>query len=93
MTSFPPSIIRLRFQKDDQQFSLWLPLILIWPLIVIVSIVLFPIVLILATLLWPAGWGRPLLRSGPVLLRIFCALRNLEINVEEPTERVFISFR
>ena len=93
MTNFPPSIIRLRFQKDDQQFSLWLPLILIWPLIAIVSIVLFPIVLILAILLWPTGWGKSVLLSGPALLRVFCALRNLEVDVEEPTGQIFISFR
>ena len=91
--SFPPPIMRLRIQEDDRSFSLWLPLILIWPLIVVLGIALLPVVLILAILLWPTGWGKTILFGGPALLRVCCALRGLEIYVEETSQQVFISFR
>ena len=93
MMTLPPTIMRLRIQTDERRFGLWLPLFLIWPLIALLVVLLFPIVLILGILLWPTGWGKPLLLGGPALLRVFCALRGIEINVEKPTEQVFISFR
>ena len=88
----PPSILRLRVQNEQHRFGLWLPLILIWPLIVLAALVLAPLVLVLAIVLWPAGWGRPLLLAGPRLFGLFCALRGLEVRVEQPKERVIVHF-
>jgi|TARA_B100002003_G_C13960599_1_gene465344 hypothetical protein len=91
--SWPPSILRLRIQGRSRGFGLWLPLFIIWPPIVLLAFALSPLVIVLAALLWPTGWGRPMLLSGPSFFRLFCSLRGFRIDVEGPSERVFISIR
>ena len=90
---WPPSLLRIRIHNAERRFGLWLPLILLWPPIVLITLALFPIGLVLAAVLWRSGWGRPLLLSGPSFFRLFCALRGLRIDVQDQTERVHISFK
>jgi len=39
------------------------------------------------------GLSKPLLLTGPVLFRLFCSMRGLEIAVEKSSDQVLISFR
>ena len=89
----PPSLLRVRIRSRDKRFTLWLPLFLVWPLGFTLLAILSPFVLVLAILLWPLGWARPLLLTGPLLFHLFCSLRGLEVNVEKSSEEVLISFR
>ena len=91
--SWPPSLLRIRIRNKDRGFALWLPLFLVWPPAIVLMVLFSPLVLLLAVLLWPWGWSRPILLAGPLLFRLFCALRGLEIKVEQPLEHVIISFR
>lgn len=90
---WPPSLLRVRIRSRNKRFTLWLPLFLVWPLGFALLAILSPFLLVLAILLWPFGWARPLLLAGPLLFRLFCSLRGLEVNVEKSSERVLISFR
>ena len=90
---WPPSLLRVRIRSRNKRFTLWLPLFLIWPLGLALLAILSPFLLVLAILLWPLGWARPLLLAGPLLFRLFCSLRGLEVNVEKSSEQVLISFR
>jgi len=58
-----------------------------------VAIVLAPLVLLAALILWPLGWGKPLLLSGPMLFGVFCALRGLEVNLDRGSRLTQISFK
>lgn len=89
----PPMLLRIRVQTGRRQFRVWLPLFLIWPPVFLLALALFPLVLVLAVLLWPRGWGKPLLLSGPAIFRLVCALRGLLVDVHSPPEQVYISFR
>ena len=90
---WPPSVLRVRIQNGRRGFGLWLPLILLWPPIVLIALALFPIILVLAAVMWCGGWGRPLLLSGPSFFRLFCALRGLRIDVQDQQQRVYISLK
>ena len=90
---WPPSLLRIRIQNGRRRFGLWLPLILLWPPIVLITLALFPIVLVSAAVLWRRGWGRPLLLSGPLFFGLFCALRGLRIDIKNQQEWVYISFK
>ena len=90
---WPPSVLRVKIRSRNRRFTLWLPLFLVWPLGFALVAILAPFVLVLAALLWPLGWARPLLLTGPLLFRLFCSLRGLEVNVEKSSEQVLISFR
>ena len=90
--TFPPSILRVQVRGGDRDISLWLPLFLLWPLVLLTALVLAPLVAAAAIILWPRGWGRPLLLAGPLLLGLLFALRGLSVRVEAGSQRVFISF-
>ena len=91
--SLPPSLLRVRIQGAKRRFGLWLPLFLAWPPLVLLALALFPLVLLLAALLWHRGWGKPLLLAGPAFFRLFCALRGLLIEVEDPSHKVYINIK
>lgn len=90
---WPPSLLRVQIRNSDKRFGLWLPLLIIWPPLLLPGLALAPLVILLALLLWPLHLGRTLILSGPLLFRLFCALRGLEIAVERPKERVIICCR
>ena len=89
----PPLIMRLRMQRNNGTLRLWLPLFLIYPLLAVLALLLVPLVLIAALFLWPWGWSRTLLLCGPYLCRVICALRELEVDIQQKHEKFFISFK
>ena len=89
----PPPLLRIRMRNKNTRFSLWLPLFLIWPLILLAMVILTPLVLICAALLWPVGMGKSILLTGFFLFRLFCSIKGLEIVVEKSSEQVLISIR
>ena len=91
--TFPPSLLRVRVQTHRRRVGLWIPLILIWPFVLLLGILLYPLVIVAAIIFWPRGWGRPILLLGPLLFGLFTAIRGLEVRVEQPSTRVLVSFR
>ncbi len=89
----PPSFLRIRIRNRSTRFSLWLPLFLIWTLILLAMVILMPLVLICAILLWPVGLGKSILLTCPLLFRLFCPIKGLEVAVETSSEQVLISIR
>ena len=90
---WPPSLLGFRITNANRGFGLWLPLFLVWPLFVLAALAMLPLVFLLSLLLWPTGWGRTMLLTGPWLFRLFCALRGLVIDVKSGTSRVYIVIR
>ena len=90
---WPPSVLRVEIKQESTHFNLWLPLFVIWPFLLLAALVLAPLVLALAIVLWWTGWGRPMLYSGPIFFAVFCALRGLEIDVQNRDKHVHLSFR
>ncbi len=90
---WPPSILRIEIKEESRDFSLWLPIFAIWPIIILAAVALAPVVLALAIVLWWTGWGKTMLYSGPLFFSMFCALRGLEIDVRKQEKYVHLSFR
>ncbi|MBM4032589.1 MAG: hypothetical protein FJ291_12495 [Planctomycetes bacterium] len=91
--TWPPSLLRIRIVKGGRKrVGLWLPLLLVWPLAVVLWLVLLPLLLVAAILWWPSGRGKRLLLAGPAIFRVFCALRKLSVDVESPDSTVRIHF-
>jgi hypothetical protein len=89
----PPSLLRLRIRNERHRFGLWLPLFLIWPLVLVLGLALWPLLLIASFVLWDRGWGKPLLLGGPALFELLCALRGLKVNIKQDSQQVLISLR
>ncbi|MFC1948925.1 hypothetical protein ACFLW0_01965 [Chloroflexota bacterium] len=91
--NMPPMLMRLRIKNRNRQIGLWLPLFLIVPLFLVFVLALAPLVLLAAVILWPFGWGRPLVMVLPLLLNCLGALRGLEVDVDNKKEKILISFK
>ena len=90
---FPPSLLRVQVQGTSHRVGLWLPLLLAWPPVLLIGAALFPFILGVSVLTWRNGWGKALLLAALYFYRLFCALRGLRIEVENPSQHVYINFK
>ena len=90
---FPPALLRVRVLDEDSRVSLWIPLVLLWPLALALYVLFLPCIVIAAIVTWRTGWGKPILMGGPPLFRLYCDLRGLKIDVTESKESVLIYFK
>ena len=92
----PPYLLRLRLGNNERDFSLWLPLFLVWPLVLVFLIaafaVLLPFALLALIFTWRWGWLRSLVLSAPALLGLFGQLAGLEIDVSGKKGGIYIAF-
>ena len=89
----PPMIMRLRIPHKNGTIRLWIPFFLVYPILAILALLIAPLVLVAALILWPWGWSRTLLLSGPYLCRVIYSLRGLEVDVGQKDERILVSFK
>ena len=89
---FPPSLMRVRVQTRKRRIGLWLPLFLIWPFALLLAVVLLPFVIIIAILTRNRSWSKTILLSGPLAFNLFCALRGLEVRVDQHGQKVLVYF-
>ena len=87
----PPALLRVRIQNDKRRIRLWIPFILLWPVVAVVVLLGMPLVVLTAALYWHRGWGRSILLAGPSLLYALTSLRGLRCSVASSEGRVFIS--
>jgi hypothetical protein len=92
--NFPPLLLRLDISsKQGSNIVLWIPMILIWLILLAFVIALLPLILLTALVLLPFGWGRAALFFVPVVGGCICALRGLEVNVKKSDQTMLVSFR
>ncbi|MCY4528217.1 MAG: hypothetical protein OXD46_04205 [Chloroflexi bacterium] len=77
----------------DSRASLWIPLILVWPLVLALHVILLPWIVAVAVVTWRSGWGMPILLCWPALFHLCCVLRGLKVEVTETNELVLIYFK
>ena len=88
----PPVFLKVRVQNDKRRIRLWVPLIVLWPVIAVVVLLGTPIaVLVAATHSGHRAQGRSVLLAGPLLLYVLASLRGLRFSVVSGEDRVFIS--
>ena len=89
----PPLLIKISIPFESSTGRLWLPLFLIYPFLAVLALILLPLVLVAALLLWPMGWSRTVILAGPYLYRLICALRGLEVDIQQKNKRILIYFK
>ena len=87
----PPMFLRLRVQGDKRRIRLWIPVILLWPVVFVVVLLGTPVALLVATRSGHRARSRSVLLAGPLLLDVLASLRGLRCNVASGEDRVFIS--
>jgi hypothetical protein len=78
-------MVRLRIYEDGQRrMNLWLPVFVLWPPVVLIALLLAPVAV---PVLWLAAGRRRrrgAVMAGPVLFRLFCALRGFYFEAGNP---------
>ena len=87
----PPMFLRLRVQGDKRRIRLWIPLIVLWPLVVVVVLLGTPVALLVAARSGYRARSRSVLLAGPLLLYVLASLRGLRCDAVSGEDRVFIS--
>jgi hypothetical protein len=87
----PPLIVHLRLPHKEGSLSLWIPIFLVYPLLLVIALLLAPFVLILSLLMWPSGRGETLLLAGPAVCRLWWNTRGLKVDIQQKTGRMLIS--
>ena len=83
----PTSVMHIRIAEDGRKFNLWIPILLLWLVVIAVMIVLAPLAIIASLVLGKRG---RLILAGPRLLALFWAMRGLEVRVEDGKDQVLI---
>jgi hypothetical protein len=88
---FPPALFRLRLvEYGRKKVGLWVPVFLLWPLLLVLAAVSVPLLLVAALALWRNPKARKALKSIPAAFVAFCSLRGCRIEVNGAEEEVFI---
>ena len=80
---WPPSIMRLHLPGSRGPWRLWLPVVLVWPVVLVVGVALAPLIVLLGLVLWRSGKGRAVMLLGPWLFYVFCCLRGARLRVDK----------
>jgi hypothetical protein len=93
---WPPYLLKMRFRNPDHAFGLWLPLFLIWPVVLAfllaIFIILLPFALLTLIFTWRSNWFYCLLLSVPAVYRLFSQLPGLVVDVGGKQGQVYVEF-
>ena len=83
----------MRIRNSDNRFTIWLPLFLILPVMLVIALGLAPVVLIAALVLWHKGWGKLMLLAPSLLCGVICTLRGMSIDISGRSGSVRVSVK
>jgi len=89
----PPAIMRIRVVENGRKkIGLWLPVFLLWPVLILLAVVSIPLLLVLMLGFWWHHVARKVIRSIPAIFGIICSMRGFAVEVEnkEKKEEVII---
>ena len=90
--NWPPMLLYLRIPSKNSYFGLWLPWLLIYPILLALLLIALPFVLVLAILMLTIGNSRPLILAGPCLWRLLFSLRGLKVDIQEGKRKLMFAF-
>ena len=89
----PPLVVRIRLARRRRKvLGLWLPVVLLWPVIAALAALAFAAALPLSVLLRRSGHAELILRSVPCLLRLFVAARGFEVSLADDDREILVRF-
>lgn len=77
----PPVLMRLKTGR----FGLWVPVIVLWPLLLFLEILLWPVMVLVGLAMIPVkgwGWGKGMILMIPWINGLMCAMRGFSLQVQ-----------
>ena len=92
----PPLLLKVKVIDTKHRFSIWLPLFIIGPIVLILALALLlvalPFILISFLFTWESDYWR-WVRKLPALAEVVMSLPGLKIDVEDNDRQVTVIFR
>lgn len=89
-----PIFMRMKIkEKGKKGVRLFIPIILVWILLLALLIVLLPFFLIAAILTIPAGIGFRILFIYPLIFSLINSLSGLAVHIEKPDKQFLLLFK
>ena len=86
-----PMLMRLSgINRNGKRFTLWLPLFLIYIILLPLLLVLLPFMLLAALFAWPFGYGFLVIQAYLTIFRLLGCLSGLKIDIESGDGKFFI---
>jgi hypothetical protein len=89
----PPSVISVAIVDRRRRFRLWLPIFLLWPLLLVLVALALALAVVADTLLLLRGRNYHLPRIMLGCLAVLTAARGTTIHVSQATSRVDVTIR
>ncbi|MFA5015570.1 MAG: hypothetical protein WC549_08535 [Actinomycetota bacterium] len=87
-----PLLLRIHIRRKGRRgVNLWLPLFLLWLIVLPILTALLPLILITALILWPSGKGKPILCAYLMVFRLIGNLSGLKIDVRSRDNTIYIN--
>jgi len=84
-------MLKLRvMEKDGKRFFIWLPLFLIWIIILPLLLIPIPFVALAALIMWPSGKGPIIFHGYFTIFKMIGCLSGLEIDIGSGDNTFFI---
>ena len=89
-----PLILKLRIKdKNHKRFGIWLPLFLIWLIILPILAIPAPLIFLVALILWPSSYGRLVLYSYFAIFSIIWNLSGVNLDIQSKGSIVYLDLR
>ena len=87
-----PLLLRIRVRKEDHRgVNLWLPLFLLWLIVLPLLALLLPLVLLAALVLWPSGKGKLILYGYVMIFRLIGYMSGLKIDIKSRDNNIYVN--
>lgn len=90
-----PMVGKLRiFANDRKKIGLWLPLFLVWPVLIILMLILLPLVILIKLIKMLMKQDSRIHIAGPMFFYLAWHMRGLMIDVKSKSgDKVYINFK
>jgi len=89
-----PLILKLRIRdKNQRRFGIWLPLFILWLIILPLLAIPAPLIFLAALILWPGRYGRIILYSYFAIFTVIWNLSGLNLDIQSKDSIVYLDLR
>jgi hypothetical protein len=90
--NWPPMLLHLRFPAGQGTCSLWLPFFLLYPLLLVLTLIALPFVLLAALIRWTMGKSCRLLLVPIYFWSVIFRLHGLKVDIEQGRHNILVEF-
>jgi hypothetical protein len=91
MGIMPPAVMRVHVVNEGRRVvGLWLPLFLLWPLLLVLLVIILPLALLAEAILLSAGTGIRPASLTLAITEVLGSLKGLSVDIKQPEKKTSV---